>query len=125
MTLRLLLDTHALLWALASPANLTLDARDAIADPANDVLVSAATIWEVSIKQQAGKLTLAVPLTELTTTFDPLGITHDHAVQVAALPAHHRDPFDRMLVAQSLVEGLTIVTRDRTIPLYGAPVLVA
>jgi PIN domain nuclease of toxin-antitoxin system len=118
-----LLDTHALLWALASPATLAEDAADAIEDPTNDVLVSAASIWEIAIKARSGKLTLGVPLADLTLTFDPIGITHTHALQVAALPDHHRDPFDRMLISQALVEGLTIVTRDRVIAKYGVPVL--
>jgi PIN domain nuclease of toxin-antitoxin system len=102
---------------------LTEKARDAIEDPANDVFVSSASIWEIAIKRDAGKLALTVPLADLTETFDAISISHPHALQVAALPDQHRDPFDRILVAQALVEGLTIVTRDTMIPRYGTRVL--
>ncbi len=89
------------------------------------MLVSSASIWEMAVKIASGKIAIDVPLADVAQTFDAIGISHAHAMQVAALPGHHHDPFDRMLVAQALVEGLTIVTRDRMIPRYGARVLTA
>jgi PIN domain nuclease of toxin-antitoxin system len=123
--LRLLLDSHALVWANADPAELTSTSREAIEDPANDVLVSSASMWELAIKVAMGKLVVDVPLRDLVGEYEELPITHAHAIAAAALPEHHRDPFDRMLVAQALAEGLTIVTRDRNIPRYGVPALAA
>lgn len=96
-----------------------------MADPVNRVLVSAATIWELSIKQAAGRLEppedLVVGVAALG--FDEVPVEYRHAVAAAQLPLHHRDPFDRMLVAQAVVEGLTLVTRDRRIRRYDVPVL--
>lgn len=109
----LLLDTHALLWWLAD-IELTDDARSAIADPETLVAVSAVSVWEISIKRQFGKLEMSGDITSTVTEadFDLLAITADHAESAGALPPHHRDPFDRMLVAQAHTEGLTLVTRD-------------
>jgi PIN domain nuclease of toxin-antitoxin system len=115
----LLLDTHALLWWLAD-VELTTPARAAIADPENLVVVSAASVWEASIKRALGKLDAPGGLADVVVTsgFEPLAITHAHADAAGELPPHHRDPFDRMLVAQARTEGLTIVTRDRAFDDY-------
>jgi PIN domain nuclease of toxin-antitoxin system len=111
---RLLLDTHALLWWLADEG-LTDQARDAIADPANLVMVSAASAWEISIKKALGKLSAPDDL-ELQVDesgFAPLPISIGHGIAAGQLRRHHEDPFDRMLIAQAHAEGLTIVTHDR------------
>jgi len=123
---RLLLDTHALLWWLADEG-LTGQARDAIADPANLIVVSAASAWEISIKKTLGKLKapddLEVQLQ--ANRFDPLPIGFAHAIAASQLPRHHEDPFDRVLIAQAFAEGLTIVTRDKRFEDYGVALLTA
>ena len=125
--MNLLLDTHALLWWLDDDPSLAPTARAAIADGGNIVFVSAATVWEIRIKQALGKLTLPDRFGEVLKEqpFLELDITTPHAHCVATLPPHHRDPFDRMLVAQALVENLTLVSRDATIPRYPIRVLAA
>jgi PIN domain nuclease of toxin-antitoxin system len=115
---RLLLDTHAFLWAAADPDQLRANARTAIEDGTNEVSVSAAVAWEISIKVALGKLTvpadLAVwlPARVRSLGFQALDISAAHAIAVGALPDIHRDPFDRIMIAQAQVEGLTFVTRD-------------
>jgi len=123
---RLLLDTHALLWWLADEG-MTTEARDAIADPANIVAVSAASAWEISIKKALGKLAAPDDLEQQVQTggFLPLPITIAHGVAAGQLPHHHEDPFDRMLIAQAHIEGLTIVTRDKRFDAYGVALLPA
>jgi PIN domain nuclease of toxin-antitoxin system len=120
----LLLDTHAVLWWLAG-ARLEERAEEAIRDPATRAAVSAASVWETAIKTSLGKLRSPAPFAEavLTAGFEALPVTFEHAQQVRELPPHHRDPFDRMLVAQAQLEGLTIVTRDPIFDAYGVPVL--
>jgi PIN domain nuclease of toxin-antitoxin system len=123
---RLLLDTHALLWALARPAKLPAPTAAAIRDPVNAVFVSAASAWEIAIKAGLGKLSVDLDEVVRTSTdagFEELAVTLVHARRVRTLPARHRDPFDRMLVAQALEEGLTIVTRDAAIGDYAVPTL--
>ena len=124
--MRLLLDTHALLWWLADEG-MTTEARDAIADPANIVAVSAASAWEISIKKALGKLAAPDDLEQQVQTggFLPLPITIAHGVAAGQLPHHHEDPFDRMLIAQAHIEGLTIVTRDKRFDAYGVALLPA
>lgn len=124
---RLLLDTHVVLWSLSAPDRLAPPARDAIADPRNAVLVSAASVWEVAIKSALGKLSMPDDLAAQLrhARFDPLAITHGHAEAVGLLPRLHCDPFDRMLVAQAQVEGLTLVTRDAYVRRYDVPTLAA
>jgi PIN domain nuclease of toxin-antitoxin system len=121
---RLLLDTHALLWWLAGDP-LAPEAADAIADPAALAVVSSASIWEISIKSAVGKLQVAEPILPHVEAsgFEPLPISWAHAEVAGALPAHHRDPFDRMLVAQAQVERLTLVTRDQVFGSYEVGVL--
>ena len=125
--MNLLIDAHVLCWWIADQPELAGEARAAIADPDNIVGVSAATIWELAIKQAAGRLEFDGDFGEEldANRFDILPIGLDHALAAATLPQHHGDPFDRMLVAQAQIERLTIVTRDRRIPQYGVPVLAA
>lgn len=116
--MRLLLDTHALIWALTD--RLAGVARDAVSDGRNAVLVSAVSVWEIEIKRSRRRLDVPDDLVDAlaATGFEPLAITVAHCVAAGRLPAHHRDPFDRMLVAQARLEGLTIVTRDPMIARY-------
>ena len=123
--MRLLLDTHVLLWWLGNHRELKARARAAIADPTNMVFVSAVSIWEARIKQSLGKL--EVPANFLSAVreeaFELLPVTADHADTVATLPPLHRDPFDRLLIAQAQVEKLTIVSADAIFPRYDPPTL--
>jgi PIN domain nuclease of toxin-antitoxin system len=123
----LLLDTHALLWWLDDPKLLSKRARRAIRDGSNTVYVSAAVVWEIAIKKAVGKLTAPDDLEAAmrANRFLPLPITIPHALKVLTLPGHHRDPFDRMLVAQALHEKLQVITRDDDIPKYPVAVIVA
>jgi PIN domain nuclease of toxin-antitoxin system len=125
--LRLLLDTHALLWALAEPGALSRPAREAITRPDSVVLMSAASAWEIGIKRAAGKLEAPADLETILdrTGIDTLPITVAHALAAGALPPLHADPFDRMLVAQAQIEDLTLVTRDPHVAAYDVAVLVA
>jgi PIN domain nuclease of toxin-antitoxin system len=124
---RLLLDSHALLWWAANDARLDADARDAINSPGNEVFLSAATAWELAIKVAAGRLEVPDDLVAraLREGLRPLPIDLDHATDAAALPPHHRDPFDRMLVAQARGESMTLVTADAAIRRYDVPTLAA
>lgn len=125
--MRLLLDTHAVIWFTGDPDELAPEARAAIVD-ASTVAVSAASIWEISTKAALGKLRPPVDdlVDELSAWgFDLLPITPSHAWAAGDLPRHHRDPFDRMLVVQAQLEGLTIVTRDPQIARYQVSVLAA
>ncbi|HET6567956.1 MAG TPA: type II toxin-antitoxin system VapC family toxin [Rhodothermales bacterium] len=124
---RLLLDTHALIWALAEPDELAAPARRALEIPANTVLVSPASLYEISLKVALGKL--ARPAADLPGSIEAVGFVElpvrmAHALLAGHLPFHHRDPFDRLLIAQAVLEGLTIVTRDGQFGLYDLPVLV-
>jgi PIN domain nuclease of toxin-antitoxin system len=114
-----------LLWALDRPDRLAADARTAIQEPENHVLVSSASILEVSIRRAAGKLRAPADLLDYASAagFAQLPITWEHADRAGGLPQHHRDPFDRLLVAQAQAEGLTIVTRDERIGAYEVEVL--
>lgn len=119
--MNLLLDTHAFLWAVDDNPNLSAIARKAIEDGENVVFVSAATAWEIAIKRAIGKLRAPKEdyLEELRLhRFTPLSITTEHALMVENLPFHHRDPFDRMLIAQAQQENLSIVTRDSHMKAY-------
>ena len=127
--MRLLLDTVAFLWLAEDDARLSAVAREAIVDPANDVFLSAASAWEIAIKHGLGRLRLQMPPDEyvpeqrLLHRIETLGIDEDATLQVGKLPDLHRDPFDRLLVAQAIVHGLTIVTPDRLIRDYPVPAL--
>jgi PIN domain nuclease of toxin-antitoxin system len=122
--LKLLLDTHVLIW-WAGGKRVGGAATDAIASPDNEVLISVASIWEAEIKAATGMLQLEADLlTEPAEHgFTSLDISARHAVAAAQLPLHHRDPFDRMLVAQAQLEGLTIVSRDPVFDRYSVAVL--
>ena len=121
---RLLVDTHALLWWLADDPGLSATAREALAEPANDVLVSTASVWEIAIKRALGKLSAPddLPSHIEAAGFGWLPVQAAHAWQVRDLPPHHRDPFDRLLVAQSLVEQLPVVSADARLRAYGVDV---
>ena len=118
---RLLLDTHVLLWSLTEPQKLSRRTRDALEDAQNEVFASSVSVWEIAVKRALGKLkapdNLETSIREQD--FIPLDLTFLHAEQAGALPPHHGDPFDRMLIAQTQVEGLILVTRDARILLYG------
>ena len=125
--MKLLLDTHVLLWWLANDPLLGEEARVEISDPASVVYVSAATVWEVSIKRALGKLEAPADLLrqiELN-RFEALSMTVSHAHAAGALPRHHDDPFGRMLVSQAIQEGLTLLTKDPRMSLYGISTLPA
>ena len=122
--MKLLLDTHAVLWWQADDRRLPPAARRAIA-VADIVWVSAASGWEVAIKSALGRLRVDEPfaITVAADDFTELPVTLAHAARLQLLPSHHADPFDRMLVAQAMVEGATLVTRDSALGAYGVPVL--
>ncbi len=125
----LLLDTHALLWFLKNDSQLSGSAKAAIEDPANRKFVSVASCWEIAIKAGLGKLKLGEPAAVLLSreipanSFDLLPISLAHATAVETLPTHHKDPFDRLLVAQAVSEGATLITSDRIFSQYPAHVL--
>lgn len=123
--MRLLLDTHAFLWFAWGDPQLSSAARSLIEDPANQKLLSVASIWETAIKVRVGKLSLAKPLDLFLiehvdgNALEVLAIERRHAIHVATLPLHHRDPFDRMLVAQCLVEAMPLISADPALDAYG------
>lgn len=124
--MKLLLDTHALLWWLADDDQLGPHARDLIADPANDILVSVASLWEVVVKNRVGKLDANIP--EILEAIDLDGFTRlkikpDHLRGLAKLPKQHRDPFDHLLIAQAIAEQATFLSEDRNIPQYPVQLL--
>jgi PIN domain nuclease of toxin-antitoxin system len=122
--LNLLLDTHVALWALTNDPRLSRRARALIEDPANDVLVSAASVWEIAIKHALGRGDMPISGDQALDWFRQAGyallpIAPDHAAAVEHLPDHHRDPFDRLLVAQAIAEPLRLLTRDPLVLRYG------
>jgi PIN domain nuclease of toxin-antitoxin system len=123
--LRLLLDTHALLWWLTDDRSLPATARKLIARGSNTVVVSAASAWEISTKVRLGKLPMAVDLVAdldrilVQEGFEALAISVDHSVRAGLLPGPHKDPFDRMLIAQSQAEGVPILSNDEALDGYG------
>ena len=123
--MRFLVDTHALLWALGEPMALSSAAREAIADPANLIVISSASLWECAIKASINKLELpedffdSIP--EAGYEVMPIRISHLNVYRT--LPMHHRDPFDRMLVAQARAEALTLISRDPEIAKYNVEIL--
>ena len=115
--MNLLLDTHAFLWYYAGSSDLSQNAKIAIENPANNFSVSMASLWEIAIKNSIGKLDLDAPLDiffkdVIAKGFNFLPIDPSQILQTAALPMHHRDPFDRLIIAQSLVEKMPVVTKD-------------
>lgn len=122
--MNLLLDSHSLLWSFASPARLSSAARYAILNPGNRLYVSAAAVWELSIKQNVGKLDATMLLPDLKRVllergFLRLAISTEHALRAGQLPLLHRDPFDRMLAAQAQALNFPIVSADRIFDSYG------
>jgi len=123
----LLLDTHLLLWTAGDPARLSDEARALIDDPGNELFFSAASIWEVAIKSRLGRDDLRVDARLLRrglldNGYFELPIAGQHAVAIDTLPPIHSDPFDRILVSQAMVEGITLVTSDRVVARYPGPV---
>ncbi len=128
--MRLLLDTHYLLWALDRPEVMPAAARRAIEDQANDVLFSAASVWELAIKAALGRADFQVDPGKVAeaareTGFRELAVTAEHACVVAGLPMHHRDPFDRLLVAQALALPARLLTADAALQPYSELVWLA
>ena len=126
--MRLLLDTHLLLWLAADASQrLSAEAIRLAADPANELVFSAASLWEIAIKQARGRSDFQVDphafrRNLLLNGYAEMPVTSEHAVAVADLPPLHKDPFDRILIAQSIVEGLTLVTADPMVAKYPAPI---
>lgn len=125
--MKLLIDTHIFLWVLAEPNKLSRDAKALMTDPANLIISSAAVVWEIAIKHarnqgRAGDMPIsgdqAIMLAEAA-GIDFVDITPDHCARAGKLAMHHRDPFDRLLVAQAVCEGLTLLTHDKELAAYG------
>ena len=122
--MRLLLDTHTFLWFIMGSSNLSANARAPVEDAANESLLSVASLWEMAIKVSLGKFTLSAPLDALipqqlgSNGIELLGIQVAHAAAVSTLPFHHRDPFDRLLIAQAIVEGMPVVSADAAFDAY-------
>jgi len=125
--MNLLLDTHTLIWALENNPTLSKNARGAITNGENLVFISAASIWEISVKKAMGKLKTPDNLQEEIELhrFSQLNINFDHAQLAGELPNIHKDPFDRILIAQAMIEKLTLVTRDEVIPQYSVKLIKA
>jgi PIN domain nuclease of toxin-antitoxin system len=129
--LNLLLDTHVALWAIGTPGRLPRDIRDLIADPGNEVFVSAASLWEIAIKHALARGGLgAMPLSAEAALayfgeagYALLSVSARHVVAVEGLPRLHGDPFDRLLVAQALEEPLRLITHDATVAAYGETII--
>ncbi len=126
--MRFLIDTHILIWFLEGNKSLSKLRRRIIADSNNDVFVSIASLWEMAIKISVGKLTLANPLAEVikqiaVENIEVLPISPEHTLQVSILPFHHRDPFERILIAQSKIENLPVMTADGGFGIYEIKIL--
>lgn len=126
--MKLLLDTHAFIWWDSDPAQLSAPALAALRDPANEVWLSVAGVWEMVIKAQLGKLSLRLPLADIVTQQQANGlqilpVTLAHVLAVEGLPPVHKDPFDRVLIAQANVEGAELVSTDQTVRQYPVRVL--
>ena len=127
--MKLLLDTHTLLWWRDNPAELSETALAALRDPNNTLLISLATLWELQIKVGLNKLSVDVSLSEMVRQeveengMELLPITANHIYALSSLPHHHRDPFDRLLIAQAQTENATLVTKDHLIALYSVATL--
>lgn len=125
--MRLLLDTQCWLWMQTTPERLGDRALELVGDSTHELFLSAASSWEMAIKYAIGKLPLPVPPAQYVpdrmhrSGVVPLPVSHSHALRVAELPVHHRDPFDRMLVAQSQCDGLTLLTADPLLRRYDVP----
>ena len=125
--MKLLLDTHLLLWAASEPKRIANSARVLIEDPENEVLFSVASLWEVTIKRGLGRRDFRVDPRVLRRAlldngYAELPIASEHVIQVDQLPPKHKDPFDRVLVAQAIVEGITLLTNDPKVAAYAGPI---
>jgi len=126
---RLLLDTHCWLWYLLTPEKLNPEAQEILRDPDNEVFFSTASAWEIVVKFALGKLDLPQPPSEYVPDrlevlgYQELPIRQDHVLRIESLPSHHRDPFDRVLIAQAQVESLQFMTADRVLTAYDVPIL--
>jgi PIN domain nuclease of toxin-antitoxin system len=122
--MKCLLDTSVLLWSLAAEHKLNQRAKDILTSPATELYLSAASSWEIAIKFALGSLTLPeapsafIPQALRSWAIQSLDITHEHALRTGELPAHHRDPFDRLLIAQAMAEEMTLLTADRVFQKY-------
>lgn len=126
--MKLLLDTHLLLWAAALPGRLSVAARELLEDPGNELIFSAASLWEIAIKAALGREDFRVEPRLLRrglldNGYVELPISSQHAVNIDAIPALHKDPFDRLLLSQALSEGIMLLTADALLARYGGPVL--
>ena len=127
--MRLLIDTQSWLWMQASPERLNERALAVVSDPGTDLLLSAASSWEIAVKYGLGKLPLPsapaeyVPDRMRSSGVTALPVTHTHGLHVTQLPHHHRDPFDRMLIAQAQLDGLTILTSDKVFEQYEVKII--
>jgi PIN domain nuclease of toxin-antitoxin system len=122
---RLLLDTHIFIWWDRRLRRVPRNLRAAIEDRTNQIFISAASVWEIGIKRAIGKLDFSTPIVDTIEKlgFELLAITGAHAEHAGGLPRHHNDPFDRLIVAQALLEGLVLGTQDRLLGSYGVPTL--
>lgn len=128
--MKLLCDTHILCWSAVAPARLSARTVALLNDPANELFFSAASIWEITIKRALAKKDFPVdaePLRRglLENGYVELAITGEHALRVASLPKLHKDPFDRLLLAQAIVEGFVLLTSDKKLAKYGSPTMKA
>ena len=127
--MNLLLDTHAFLWFIAADTSLSQTARQAIEDPANTCWLSVASLWEMTIKVGLGRLTVPLPIQRLVREhvlgngIQALHLQPEHLDQLRLLPTHHKDPFDRLLIAQSITENMTLLSKDRHFSSYPIAVL--
>lgn len=127
--MRLLLDTHAFIWADNQPEKLSPSARAACEDPVNELILSVASVWEMQLKIMLGKLTIRKPLRTVVqdwieqNTILILPVHLEHIFRLEILSAHHKDPFDRLLIAQAMAEGFTMVTHDKTFAMYNIPII--
>ncbi len=126
--MRILIDTHILIWHLEDDAHLSLARSEIIADPDNEILFSIASLWEIAIKLSRGKLAISKSIDDVVAYIEGstsilFAIAPEHLIHVASLPFHHKDPFDRLIIAQSLVENIPILTSDSNFSAYGVELL--
>ena len=126
--MRILIDTHILIWHLEGDSQLSLERRKLIASPSNQVFISIASLWEMAIKLSKGKLAISRSIDDVVAHIEGstsllFAIAPEHLIHVASLPFHHKDPFDRLIIAQSLVENIPILTSDSNFSAYGVEML--
>jgi PIN domain nuclease of toxin-antitoxin system len=124
---KVLLDTHLLLWAASEPQKIPKAARVLIEDPENEVMFSAASLWEITIKQSLGRQDFradprVLRRALLDNGYGEIPITSEHVIHIEQLPPKHKDPFDRVLVAQAIIEGITLLTNDQKVATYPGPI---